>query len=199
MARSKKSGHDIIEELISREKEDQEHLEFMGVFFLEDIGKDNVRAFRSLRKSLLRAAADDQIKVIQIFINCTGGPIMEALSTYDTIKSISKKYKKQVMTIAMGACYSGACLVLQAGDVRISFENSELMIHDIQVSNLDGSLDEVSRYINAVKRNRTRMYNIFAKRMHMSQKKLAKLINEHKEYWLDAQEALKKNLIDEVI
>ena len=62
---------------------------------------------------------------INFILNSYGGDVYQALGLYDYIRSLSCEVHIQ----AIGACMSGATLILQAGDKRIISENCTFMMH----------------------------------------------------------------------
>ena len=177
-----------------------EILEENGIVYLEDIDEDNTRAMSALMKTLHRMAVNPNIEFIQLYINCSGGPVTDSFALYDHIKNIQKNYGKKIITVAAGACYSAACLILQAGERRASYANTEFMIHDLQVSELAGSLSDINHYVQILERNRKKMCNILgSKRTKFTPKEIMDIITGNKEYWLNSQQALAKGLIDEII
>lgn len=63
---------------------------------------------------------------ITIKINSSGGDITQAFAIYDEIRLLSNTHVK---TIAVGECYSGAAVILQAGDLRLATANTGIMVH----------------------------------------------------------------------
>ena len=67
----------------------------------------------------------DSVKPITFILNSYGGDVYQALGLYDYIRSMTCEVHIQ----AIGACMSGATLILQAGDKRIISENCTFMMH----------------------------------------------------------------------
>lgn len=67
----------------------------------------------------------DSLKPITFILNSYGGDVYQALGLYDYIRSMTCEVHIQ----AIGACMSGATLILQAGDKRIISENCTFMMH----------------------------------------------------------------------
>lgn len=71
---------------------------------------------------LLDHVGDEDIRVL---INSPGGEVHQGLAIVDSIKECQSR----VITHAVGAAWSMAGIILQAGDERIVSDNATLMIH----------------------------------------------------------------------
>jgi ATP-dependent Clp protease protease subunit len=137
-------------------------------------------------------------KPITMYINCYGGDVNSALFTiYDTMRFI----KSPVHTVCVGVAYSAAAVLLSAGEPgnRLCFENSDLMIHDVQTSLGHGfsSLSDLNKRAKRSSVLNKRLISILSKNTKLSVEELEKLTKE--ETWMNAEEALKFGFIDRII
>lgn len=65
-------------------------------------------------------------KEITVLINTPGGSVHQGLAIYDAIKEC----RSEVITHAVGPCWSMGAIILQAGDQRIISQNATVMIHE---------------------------------------------------------------------
>jgi ATP-dependent protease ClpP protease subunit len=79
--------------------------------------------------------------VIPIFINSEGGCVYSTLSMLDCMKSCPSEI--ELVTICSGAVMSAAVLLFSAGKRRLVTESSVLMIHDVLIQGLAGSLGNI--------------------------------------------------------
>jgi ATP-dependent protease ClpP protease subunit len=176
-------------------------LEERGILYLTDqndelpYGRSVSRLIKVFHKMVLTPSIDE----IRVYINCSGGSVVDLLAFYDAIRIVNRSTKKKVTTIASGKVYSGALFVLEAGHQRYATEHSEFMIHDFQLSQVDGALSDIDSFLAASKSYRHRAYAILAQRMNMKTSELIKEISKRGEWWFDAKTALKLGLVDSLI
>ena len=163
------------------------------LFLCEDI---DVAMSTTLVAHLLwleKQAPDEEIK---IYINSAGGTISNGLMTiYDTLQHI----KTPIKTICIGEAYSGAAVILASGTKgkRFAYQNSEIMIHAVQVSNISGSQTEVEKESKRLKLLNQSLMELISKHTGQSLTKIKKDCREDK--YFTAKEALDYGLIDGII
>jgi ATP-dependent protease ClpP protease subunit len=138
-----------------------------------------------------RAVMDDQVEQIQLIISSGGGD-RSCVALFELIRLCSKR----VDTLAVGYCASAAVTLLQAGKIRRATKNSFLLIHGGEFG-LSGKVIDMEEKIKNWYKRDTTMRKLNADRMGLKLKDYLAL--EASENLLTAQEALKLNLIDEII
>jgi ATP-dependent Clp protease protease subunit len=113
----------------------------------------------TIMKGLLALETEDPTKPISIIMNTTGGVLYDAMAIYDMIKAISCP----IVVRAFGACMSAGTIILQAADERVLAPNVSFMIHD-GTDGYDGGARDFERWGVECKRQRFKMYEIFAQR-----------------------------------
>jgi len=142
--------------------------------------------------SKLRAMDILNRKPIYLEINSPGGHVADGMSIINTIEHI----KSPVITIVSGQVCSMAALVSICGDKRLMYANSYWMQHSTS--------DIVGDYINYIK-DRTKFLCEFEHRTEKMLKNRTKLSDNDitkirtGELWLNADQALAKGVIDEII
>jgi ATP-dependent Clp protease protease subunit len=137
----------------------------------------------------------DAEKPIKIVFNSPGGEVFSGLSLFDYIKEMQAS-GTQIDTVALGMAASMGGVLLQAGNNRAMSKSSYLLIHEIS-SGAIGNLSEMEDEVKFAKRLQDRLLSILAERSSLS-KTAIKRRWKRKDWWLDADEALKLGFVDEV-
>jgi ATP-dependent Clp endopeptidase proteolytic subunit ClpP len=144
---------------------------------------------KRVEDALKEMGAVDEINVL---INSPGGIIYEALGIYNALV----RHPAKVITQNVGAAWSCAGWIMQAGDERVAFENASLMIHNAQ-GGLMGDRRDFLKEAEVLNRMDDTIANTFAKRTGRKAETFRRLMDE--ESWFNANEALANKLIDVVI
>ncbi len=133
---------------------------------------------------------------IAIYINSKGGDVQDALFTiHDAIQAITCPVK----TVCIGEAYSSAAVILSSGTKgrRFSFPNGKMMIHNLQITDLSGTLSEMEREAKLTKDLDKRLMGILAHHTGQNAKKVRR--DCMKDKYLSPEEAIKYGLIDAVL
>lgn len=133
---------------------------------------------------------------ITIIINSGGGDIEGGLLTiYDAFQYI----KSPIKTFCIGEASSAAGFLLSAGTIgkRLAFPHAKIMLHGVQVSDLSGTQEEISRENKSVRDLNKTLCEILAKHTGQSIKKITKELKKDK--YFTAEEALKYGIIDKIV
>lgn len=144
---------------------------------------------------LLFLESQEPKKDIQLYVNSPGGSVSSALAIYDTMQHI----QPAVSTICVGLAASGAALLLAAGakGKRYSLPNAEIMIHQVMAGGIEGQAVEIEISARHIIKLKDKLNQIMAKH---TGKPLAQVEKDtDRDYYMDADEAKKYGLIDEVI
>jgi ATP-dependent Clp endopeptidase proteolytic subunit ClpP len=172
-----------------------ESLETKGIILLES---NSINTPLLCKKILLDVADIREVKKVSIYINSVGGDLSSFMSLHDTILILRKKFRKQIVTIANGIAASGAALVLQAGSTRLATKNSYVMIHELSSTLPESNTSSMVTELEIMKKFQKTAFKIWADKMGITVKELQVLISG-KDYYLNANEAKKQGLIDNVI
>lgn len=129
---------------------------------------------------------------ITIFINSPGGEVYSGLSIIDTIKFI----KSPVKTICTGLCASMAAVILLTGDIRMSFPNARIMLHQPS-SGTYGTISDMELDIDEGRFLKSKLYEIIEEHTNMSIESIVERCD--RDYWISAKEAKSLGIIDEII
>lgn len=143
---------------------------------------------------LLHLAAEDELKDIQMYINCPGGSVSAGFAIYDTMQFI----KPDVSTICTGMAASFGAILLVGGTIgkRMALPNSEIMIHQ-PLGGAKGQASDVILYADRLLRSRAKLNEIIADRTGQPLEKVAQ--DSDRDYFLTAEEAVAYGLVDQVV
>jgi ATP-dependent protease ClpP protease subunit len=130
-----------------------------------------------------------------VLIDSEGGDVEEAEEAYN----ILRKLPIPVTTKAVGACYSAASIILQAGKERIVAENAEVMIHNAWLDKYSGNsfeLRAVASMLEAIDERLSLIYQI-GSRGKLTADKARSLMK--KELFLTAEQSVSYGLADKVV
>lgn len=162
------------------------------VLFLND--EINSEVTSELIPTLFYLDSENQDEDITIYINSEGGYIDSLYAIYDTFLNI----KSPIRTIALGKAYSAAAVILAAGTKgkRYVSPNTEVMIHHVQVSEVEGSAHEVAKQIERYNSENKNLLKILSKHTGKTYSKINKDCKE--DFYLSAKDAVKYGIADYV-
>jgi len=143
---------------------------------------------------MLFLEADDPDKDINLYINSPGGSVTAGMAIYDTMQYI----KCDVSTICVGMAASMGAFLLTAGakGKRKALPNSEIMIHQPSGGARGQATDIVIHAEHLIKTKET-LNKILSERTGQDLEKIKKDVE--RDFFMDAEEALKYGIIDEII
>lgn len=145
---------------------------------------------------LLLLDADKPGEEIKFYINSPGGVVTSGMVMYDTMQMINSP----VTTICMGLAASMGSILLSGGTKgkRMIFPHGEVMIHQ---PSLGGYMRGVSAdlEIQAIQIKKTKEIGatILSKNTGQSYEKV--LRDLERDYWMDAEEAVKYGIVDGIL
>lgn len=157
-------------------------------------GPINDATANSIIAQLLFLAAKDAKKDIQVYINSPGGSVTAGLAIYDTMQYI----KPEVSTVCVGVAASMAAVLLGAGakGKRFALPNAEIMLHQV-AGGAEGQASEIEITAKQILKIKARLNGILASHTGQTLSKIE--LDTDRDYYLDAKEAKKYGLIDQVL
>lgn len=145
--------------------------------------------------NLLLLDRQSSTEEVVVYISSVGGDLIGLMAIYDTFQSIQAPIK----TVCVGEAYSAAAIILAAGNkgMRSAYQNSRIMIHDIQLFDLSGSHAEVEKESKRIKKDSRAIMEIIARHTGQSLRKIKRDCKADK--YFTATEALSYGIIDEVV
>ncbi len=137
---------------------------------------------------------EDPEKDITIYVNSPGGYVSAGLAIYDTMQFI----KPDVTTICIGQASSMGAVILAAGTKgkRFALPHSRIMIHQ-PLGGATGQAADIAIQAKEIIRIKDTLSELLAK--HTGKNKDSIRQDTDRNNHMDAQEALKYGLIDEIL
>lgn len=143
---------------------------------------------------LLFLEAEDPKKDITLYISSPGGLVSGTLAMIDTINHI----KCDVSTVCVGMAASGGAWLLSSGTKgkRFILPNAEVMIHQ-PLGGAQGQTTDILITAEQYRKHRELLAEMMAKNCNQKKEKVMKDLE--RDYWMDANEAKKYGIVDEVL
>lgn len=131
---------------------------------------------------------------ISLYINSPGGSVTSGMAIYDTMNFI----KSDVKTICVGMSASMAAFLLSSGQKgkRYSLPNAEIMIHQ-PLGGAQGQASDIKIAAERILKIKEKLNKLLAQNTEQPLDKIS--IDTERDYYMDALEAKKYGLIDEII
>lgn len=131
-------------------------------------------------------------KPIYVYINTNGGLLQETMS----LSQVMILSKTPVITVNIGAAYSGGALLLLAGHTRYAMKYTKAMIHTGS-SGIAGTYEQTEAAQKAYKKQIDEMAEYILDRSGMDDKLFKR--NKSKDWYLDHDEQLKYGLVHHIV
>ena len=143
---------------------------------------------------LLFLESEDSKKDIFMYINSPGGVITSGLSILDTMNYL----KCDVSTVCFGQAASMGAVLLSCGakGKRFALPNSRVMIHQ-PLGGARGQATDIEIQAKEILTLKEKLNKILAEKTNQSLKKIAS--DTERDYFMNAEEAVKYGLVDEVL
>jgi ATP-dependent Clp protease, protease subunit len=130
---------------------------------------------------------------ISLYINSPGGSVTAGMAIYDTMSYI----KSPVRTVCVGMAASMAAFLLMAGEKgrRRALPNSEVMIHQ-PLGGASGQASDVHIRAEWLLKTKQKMNRLMAEMTGQPLSRIEK--DADRDFFMDAKEALKYGIIDEI-
>ncbi len=143
---------------------------------------------------MLFLESQDKNADIKLYVNSPGGSVTAGLAIYDAMQYV----KPDVSTICVGLAASMGAVLLAAGakGKRFSLPNSEIMIHQV-LGGFEGQATDIKIHAERILKIKDRLNEIIAE--HAGKKKAEVEKDTERDYFMDAEEAKKYGIVDQVI
>ena len=143
---------------------------------------------------MLFLESEDPDKDINVYINSPGGSVTAGLAIYDTMQYI----RPSIATICMGQATSMAALLLAAGEKgkRYALPHSRIMIHQ-PLGGAQGQATDIDIQAREILKIKELIHRILAKHTGQVMENIRR--DTERDFFMDAEEALKYGIIDRVI
>lgn len=157
-------------------------------------GEINDLTSASVIAQILFLSSIDNTKDIYIYINSPGGLVTAGLAIYDTMNYV----KCDIYTIGMGICASMGAFLLSSGTKgkRAVLPNTKVMIHQ-PLGGAKGQATDIMIVAEEIIKTKKMLNKILAKNTDQPLSKIE--VDVERDYYLDANQALKYGLIDKIL
>lgn len=132
------------------------------------------------------------IPPLTLHLTSPGGSVYYGLGLYDVIRSA------HMNIIAKGLVSSMGVIILLAGKLRLSYENTLFLIH--QPSSVSvGEVQFMEEDVEIMKQIRSNLFDIITTRSKISREQLDDITKRKFDWWVNAKEALELGLIHDII
>lgn len=131
---------------------------------------------------------------IRFYLSTTGGTCYDGMALHDIIEAS----QTPVEVICTGKIMSMGVIVALGSKVRKAYRNTTFMIHQVQGVSI-GTLREMEDTIAEVSRINDMLFRIIKEKTSITDAQLNDVIQNRKDWFLTAEEALKLGIITEII
>jgi ATP-dependent Clp protease protease subunit len=143
---------------------------------------------------MLFLESEDPDKDINLYINSPGGSVTAGLAIYDTMQYI----RPDIATICMGQATSMGALLLAAGakGKRYALPHARVMIHQ-PLGGVQGQATDIDIQAKEIMKIKDLIHKILVKHTGQGMEKIRQ--DTERDYFMDAEEALRYGIVDRII
>jgi len=150
---------------------------------------DTPTSFKSVRNQISRNA-----KTVNVYINSSGGQVVEAMAIHDYLKSLQQNGVK-VNTFGRGLIASAATYILMSSQDSTISENSWFMVHNVS-GGIYGDVNEIENYATTMRKFNDQITEFYSTHTGLSNTVVKNMMN--KETWFSGKEAVEKGFVKNV-
>lgn len=133
----------------------------------------------------------EERKPIKLYIDSCGGSLTDSLTIIDAIKLS----KTPIVTIAVGAAYSGGFFTFISGHKRIAYPHASFLFHEGSTGT-SGTSSQFENYTAFYKKQLGQLKRIVLENTNITEEEYDQI---HKDdIWYDAKEGMEKGFVDEI-
>ena len=143
---------------------------------------------------MLFLESEDPDKDINLYINSPGGTVTAGLAIYDTMQYI----RPDIATICMGQATSMGALLLAAGakGKRYALPHARVMIHQ-PLGGAQGQATDIDIQAKEIMKIKELIHKILVKHTGQNMEKIRQ--DTERDYFMDAEEAMRYGIVDRII
>lgn len=171
------------------------------VYFYADVDSDNgLKLMQKLREAdatlrsqhISRGVESLPLVPIWLHINSYGGDLFTGFSIADQLALI----KSPVYSIVEGICASATTLISMSCQKRFILPNSFMLVHQLS-SMVWGTHEKFKDEMQLQSKVMDRLIEFYAAKSSVKKKDIRKMLQ--RDYWMDAETALKDGFVDEIL
>ena len=146
---------------------------------------------------LLKELLNKVNEPLQFLISTHGGSASDMFSIYDTMNMVKQDIK--IKTLGMGKVMSAGVLLMASGTkgMRELGKNCRVMIHPVQAGAM-GGIHDIENEFNEISMTQELYIEALAKETKMKTARIKKLIDEKRNIYISAEEAISYGIADRV-
>lgn len=182
-------------ECLENQEESSDNNPRVGLIWLR--GDVNEEMHENFMNQFCELLQNNNIDIIQVCIDSKGGSHFIGISIYEEIRLSPKP----VITIAQGAAFSSAAVILQAGTHRVATKNSRIMIHlpCLVLNECMLNTKDLESMIKSNQRLDQELIALISKKSKKSKKEWKEILDKEENLYFNARQAKKIGLIDKII
>ena len=167
---------------------------------IKDIAKINSADFDYIEKCRQWSIENHQepqpirLSPIRCYLSTCGGTCYDGLALHDVIESS----QTPIEVICTGKIMSMGVIVALGSKVRKAYRNTTFMIHQVQGVSI-GSLREMEDTVAETTRINDMLFRIIKEKTKITDAQLHDVVQNRKDWFITAEEALKLGIITEII
>ena len=158
------------------------------------IGEINQASVSRVMMQMLYLENQRRSQEISLYINSPGGAVDDTLAMYDTMRFLSSP----IATYCIGRAYSGAALLLTAGEKgrRFMLPHAKVMIHQ-PYGGVTGQAEDIRLQAEQIIKSKQTLSRIIAENTGQSYDRV--VADSERDKYFSAEEAKEYGLVDEVL
>jgi ATP-dependent Clp protease, protease subunit len=158
------------------------------------IGEINQASVSRVMMQMLYLENQRRSQEISLYINSPGGAVDDTLAMYDTMRFLSST----IATYCIGRAYSGAALLLTAGEKgrRFMLPHAKVMIHQ-PYGGVTGQAEDIRLQAEQIVKSKQTLSRIIAENTGQSYDRV--VADSERDKYFTAEEAKEYGLVDEVL
>lgn len=147
--------------------------------------------------TLLAEVLDKINQPLDFLVSTHGGSASDMFSIYDTMNLVKKDIK--IRTLGMGKVMSAGVLLMATGTkgLREIGQNCRVMIHPVQAGAM-GGIHDIENEFAEINQTQEMYIDALAKETKMKTARIKKLIDEKRNIYISAQEAVSYGIADKI-
>ena len=133
-------------------------------------------------------------KPIKVYIDSYGGAVYQCFG----LLSVIERSQTPVHTIVTGCAMSCGFLILLAGHKRFAHKMSTPLYHQVSTG-FFGKVQDMEEKLEEAKRLQTQIEDYTKSRTKIGKKKLREILENKKDWYMCADEALELGVVDEIL
>ena len=138
---------------------------------------------------------DMKMPPIQVYLNSPGGYVYDGFAMHDVVNKRDDLYCTGVGLVASSALFF---LLGFKRENRCAHKNTSFLIHQVS-SWTAGTVADMEEDVKESKRLNEMIFDVILKNTNITKTQLEKVYKQKKNWWADADEALKLGIIDKII